>query len=169
MYKEELASMRPEYEVLEEYVNNNTKILHRHKTCGHEWAIRPHDILHGGYGCPACACSKGEDIIFNYLNQIDIEFEAQYKYDDLIGLGGGLLSYDFYLPTYNLLIEFQGKQHYEPIDWFGGFEKFEYQQEHDKRKRKYAKEHSIELMEIPYWDINKIENILESRLFNQSA
>ena len=168
-YKQELVKMRPEYEVLGEYVNTNTPILHKHILCGYEWNVRPHDILHGGYGCPVCACSKGEDVILNYLNTTNIDFKPQHKYDDLLGLGGGLLSYDFYLPSYNLLIEFQGKQHYEPIKWFGGEEKFKYQQEHDKRKREYAKLHNIELMEIPYWDFDNIKSILESRLSNQST
>ena len=45
------------------------------------------------------------------LKNNDIRFKPQYKYEGLFGLGGGLLSYDFYLPDYNLLIEYQGEYH----------------------------------------------------------
>ena len=78
----------------------------------------------------------------------------------------GLLSYDFYLPIYNLLIEFQGIQHEQPIEYFGGEEQFEIQQEHDKRKREYAKQNNINLLEIWYYDIDNIEEILTNTLNN---
>ena len=71
------------------------------------------------------------------------------------------MSYDFYLPEYNLLIEYQGQQHYEPVEHFGGEEKFRIQQERDKKKRKMAQEKNIELLEISYLDYDKIQNILE--------
>lgn len=84
----------------------------------------------------------------------------------MLGVNGKKLSYDFYLPQYNLLIEFQGKQHEQPIEYFGGEEKFKTQQEHDKRKREYAKLHNINLLEIWHYDINNIEKILTETLNN---
>lgn len=68
------------------------------------------------------------------------------------------------MPKYNLLIEYQGEQHEHPVKHFGGKEQFKRQQEHDKRKRDYAKEHNIELLEIWYWDFNNIEQILNKKL-----
>ena len=69
------------------------------------------------------------------------------------------------LPKYNLLIEFQGEQHERCMDIFHATENdFKKQQEHDKRKREYAEEHNIELLEIWYWDYDKIENILSQEL-----
>lgn len=167
-YKKELSDKFPEYEVIEDYVNKSTKILHRHKVCGYEWKITPGDILHG-YGCPNCSKSKGEFEISNYLNKIKEPYEMYHTYEGLYGVGGGLLNYDFYLPKRNILIEFQGLQHEKPIEWFGGEERFKIQQEHDRRKRNYAKDHNIELLEIWYYDFNNIEQILESRLLKQSA
>lgn len=76
----------------------------------------------------------------------------------------GKLSYDFYLKDYDLLIEIQGLQHYKPVELFGGEEQFKIQQEHDKRKREYAKSHNIELLEIWYWDKDNIEEILSKKL-----
>ena len=84
----------------------------------------------------------------------------------MLGVNGKKLSYDFYLPQYNLLIEFQGEQHEQPIEHFGGEEQFKIQQEHDRRKREYAKLHNINLLEIWYYDINNIKKILTETLNN---
>ena len=75
-----------------------------------------------------------------------------------------MLSYDFYLQQYNLLIEFQGKQHEQPIEYFGGEKTFKKQQEHDKRKREYAKQNNINLLEIWYYDFDNITEILNKEL-----
>lgn len=114
--------------------------------------------------CPYCYVIKGENKIECFLLENGIQFEHPKSYDDLRGVGGGKLSYDFYLPKYNLLIEYQGEQHERPVDIFGGIEQFKIQQEHDKRKREYAKNHQIELLEIWYCDFNNIEEIIKNKL-----
>lgn len=114
--------------------------------------------------CPYCNKIKGEDSISHYLLKNKIQFIPQKSYDDLRGLGGGKLSYDFYLPNFNLLIEYQGEQHEHPVDAFGGDEQFKVQQEHDKRKREYAYAHGIELLEIWYYDYLEIEKILNNKV-----
>lgn len=65
-----------------------------------------------------------------------------------------------------MLIEFQGKQHEQPIEHFGGEKQFKVQQEHDRRKREYAKLHKIKLLEIWHYDRNNIEKILTETLNN---
>lgn len=60
-------------------------------------------------------------------------------------------------------------QHEQPVEYFGGKEKFKIQQEHDRRKRDYAKEHNIELLEIWYWDFNNIEQILSEKIFSKAS
>lgn len=83
----------------------------------------------------------------------------------LLGLKGGNLSYDFYSPDYNLLIECQGKQHEQFCKGFHTTkEDFERQVEHDKRKKQYAKGNNIGLLEIWYYDIDNIEEILLEKL-----
>lgn len=114
--------------------------------------------------CPYCNLIKGEYKIMQYLIKNNITFDGHKTYDDLFGIKGGKLSYDFYLPEYNLLIEFQGEQHERPVDFFGGEEQFKIQLEHDKRKRNYAMSNDIGLLEIWYYDFNNIEDILNSRL-----
>jgi len=137
------------------------------------------------FRCPECQYSKGEESISNYfiskefikIDQYDfiklinedkyncLYYIPQKEFNKLKGLGNGLLSYDFYLPKYNLLIEYQGIQHEK---FTPGLHKtikdFEKQQEHDRRKREYAKLHNMNLLEIWYYDFDNIETILENEL-----
>ena len=153
-----------EYIVLGEYINRATPILMHHIKCKNTWMARPGNLLNGT-GCPYCASdSKLEVFVKNILEENKIKFIPQYKFSGLKGVGNKLLSYDFYLLDYNLLIECQGKQHEQPVDHFGGEDQFKIQQEHDRRKREYAKAHKIQLLEIWYWDINNIEKILKKTL-----
>ena len=152
-------------EILGTYVNSKTKIKCRCRVDKYEWETIPSVLLNHKCGCPKCNASKGEKRIAKYLKENNIKFKPQKKFNDLLGVGSKQLSYDFYLPKYNLLIEFQGEQHERYVDIFYATENdFKKQQEHDKRKRKYAEEHNIELLEIWYWDYDKIENILSQEL-----
>ena len=95
------------------------------------------------------------------------EIINQKTFKGLIGLGNGLLSYDFYLPKYNLLIEFQGKQHEQVCRGVHSTkEDFEKQVEHDKRKFNYAIENNIDIIYIYYWQYDEIEDILKYELNN---
>lgn len=158
-FKEELFLINPYIEVLGEYTNNATKILCRCKIDDSKWFPTPNDLL-TGRGCPMCNSSKGEKRIANYFKDNNIDFIPQKMFDNLVGVNGGSLSYDFYLPKYNLLIEYQGEYHDHSVPSQTDFE-FALQQEHDKRKREYAKENNIQLLEIWYWDFDNIEKILD--------
>ena len=81
-----------------------------------------------------------------------------------MGIKDGLLRFDFYLPNHNILIECQGEQHKIWKETFQTKKQFETQQEHDRRKKEYAKQHNIRLLEIWYYDIDNIENILMEEL-----
>lgn len=128
------------------YINAQTKITH---TCsrGHVYKQRPYSHLEG-YGCPICNESHGERYIMNYLDEHNIKYESQKRFHDL--KDKTYLSYDFYLPDYNTLIEYQGIQHYKEKEFFGGKKQFEKQQLHDKLKRKYAKNNGYKLLELKY-------------------
>jgi len=100
-----------------------------------------------GSGCPKCRVSKGEKEIENYLTSNKILFETQKKFDDL--MDKKQLSYDFFLPNENLLIEYNGEQHY--INTSFKNHNLKLQKHHDWLKRKYAEKHEINLLTIPYW------------------
>ena len=130
------------------------------------YLIRCTHFTSSGSRCPICKEKRGERKIREHLTKNNIEFIPQKTFSNLLGTGNKPLSYDFYIPSKNLLIEFQGIQHYEPRD-FGGKDmkkaekKFEMQQEHDKRKREYVQQNNIDLLEISYLEEDKIEEILD--------
>ena len=163
----ELKNANSKIKVITKYINDKTKIECRCLICGHKWKSRPSNLLNSNR-CPNCAKPKSEEKIERYLQFNDISYISQQKFDNLTGVGGKPLSYDFYLFDHNILIEFQGEQHYKPIDYFGGIDKFKIQQEHDKRKRRYAKEHNFDLLEICYYDVDNIEQILDKKLQNNN-
>lgn len=147
-----------------EYINSLKKIEIR---CpyGHEYKVTFHMFKNQSQRCPYCQVSKGEQRIMDYLNGNNINYIYEKKFDGLIGLGNGLLSYDFYLPQCNLLIEYQGGFHDGNIT--GNYKytfNFERQQEHDRRKKEYAEKNNINLLEIWYWDYDNVEEILSKEL-----
>lgn len=151
-YIEEVDKVDPNIEVIGKYIDDCTKILHRCKFDGYEWMVKPNNILHGK-GCPKCNLSKGEKNISAWLDEMHIAYEHQKTFNDC--KDRYVLPFDFYLLDYNIVIEYNGLQHYEPVEHFGGKEKFEIQQRHDKIKDNYCKENNIRLFIISYFeDIN---------------
>lgn len=129
------------------YVNTHTKMIFRCKLCDNTFNSEPNSVLRIS-GCPYCNQYKGEVLIANTLNLLGIPFESQKKFNDL--KDNRFLSYDFYIPEYNLLVEYNGEQHYKPITFFGGERAFKKQVAHDKLKVKYAEDNGYELLSIRY-------------------
>lgn len=107
--------------------------------------------------------SKGEFIISNYLEQFQYNYKSQYSFPDLKGIDNSkLLRFDFaILDNSNnviLLIEFQGSQHYMPVENWGGEKRFQIQQENDQKKEEYCDKHGIPLLIFTYKEINKMTN-----------
>lgn len=118
-----------------------------------------------GSGCPLCKSSRGENVILKILNDNNITFLRQKPFvNDNIFAQRKHFVVDFYIQESNVIIEYNGIQHYEPIGRFGGKESFIQQQERDMALRQYCKEHKIKLIEIPYWDYDNIETILNKEL-----
>jgi len=164
MYKER-------YTPLEEYINSKTKIKFRCNECNNVWLTSPHSIF-SNTGCPVCASSKGERAIREWLQSNDINFESEKRFSDC--RNEQPLPFDFYLSDHNILIEFDGEQHYKPCG-FGASSrsqmelKFAKTQHHDTIKNDYCLEKNIELVRIPYWDFEKIDDILTFHLKKVSS
>lgn len=129
------------------YINSKTKIkivCPRHNV----FEQLPYEHLRGK-GCPICGESKGEKEIRNILLNKKINFIPQHKFDDCKNVNK--LPFDFYLPDYNICIEYHGEQHYKPIKWFGGDTVFNKLVERDKIKSEYCKLNNIKLFIIPYF------------------
>ena len=157
----ELKEVNGDIEVLGEYVNNKTKIKCRCRVDGYIWEMTPNNLLNN-QGCPKCNESKGEKAVAKYLDSRNIKYESQYKFNDC--KSKTKLPFDFYIPSKNIVIEYDGRQHFELIDYFGGFNSFVEGKIRDTIKTIYCKENNIKLIRIAYWDFDNIEKILEKEL-----
>jgi len=135
-------------------------------SCGNIETISDTELKRNGkLTCSKCSSniSQGEKFIKNILEEHHVNYSQQYIFNDLIG-DEKALRFDFALLINKkpyVLIEFQGKQHYEPIEYFGGEEKFKKQQEYDQKKRDYCKKNHLTLIEIPYtMPPEQIKNLL---------
>lgn len=136
-----------EYSVLSEYQGMNEYITMKHNTCGHVWNTKPSDFR-AGHSCPKCASSKGEEYIRKWLNSQHIDNIEQKRFEDCRDKRA--LPFDFYLPEYNLIIEYDGRQHFEQVGAWGGEHGLEERQRHDAIKNQYCKDNNINLLRIPY-------------------
>lgn len=159
-YVEKLHNVNPNIIPLEDYKTSKTKIWHKCLIDGYEWMVEPSSTLQG-YGCPKCCESKGEKMVGQWLKNHDIQYISQKRFNDC--KDKYCLPFDFYLPEYNCCIEYDGKQHFEPIEWFGGQESLEYIKKHDAIKTQYCVKNNIRLLRIPYF--KNVEEELNNFLF----
>ncbi len=114
------------------------------------------------HGCPKCNSSIGENEIKKILKENNILFEEQKKFADC--KDRLQLPFDFFIPSKNLLIEYNGVQHYKPIEIFGGQKQLRLQRHHDWLKRKFARDNNFAFLTISYKD--DIENkLIENGVF----
>lgn len=105
--------------------------------------------------CPCHRITSFQWRTIKILKEYNINYIAEYSFSDLIGIGGlNKLRFDFAIldsdNNLKCLIECQGKQHYFPVEEFGGEESLKEQKQNDEAKREYAKNNNIPLIEIPY-------------------
>ena len=107
----------------------------------------------------SCGCIKsyGEMKIKQFLDKYNIPFIQEATFHSLKSERGVCLRFDFYLPNRDILIECQGKQHYEAVPFFGGDEAFQSSQNHDKMKRQWCQDNGKKLIEIPYFKKKDIQ------------
>ena len=107
--------------------------------------------------------SKGEKLISKILNDNNIEYINQYTFDDCRNIN--VLLFDFYLPEYNTCIEFDGRQHFEVVEAFGGEDALIKVKINDDIKTQYCLNNFIKLIRVKYNDvdsgINEIISIIK--------
>jgi hypothetical protein len=114
-----------------------------------------------GSGCPDCNNSKGENKVKELLLKHNISFVQQKTFKNLKDIS--LLKCDFYLPKYKCIIEFNGRQHYEIVQKFGGEKGYLENKRRDELKKNYCFENNILYIEIHYKEKN-IEHIILNAL-----
>lgn len=140
-----------EYTVLE-YKGMDHRSKFKHNLCNFIY-----DANSRNYSCPRCKGSKGQQKIRYILLNKNINFEEQKEFV----IRQHKLRVDFYLPDYDIILEYQGEQHFHPIDFFGGEETFKKQVLYDNYKRQFFKE---KMIEISYLDYNNIEQKINDLL-----
>ena len=118
--------------------------------------VTPHNFKNG-VRCKKCNEYRGERRVKEFLLSKGVFFEEQVRFDDCRYKKP--LPFDFYLPTMNTLIEFDGEQHDRPVERWGGAKAFKIQKKRDEIKNNYCKSKSITLIRIKYYD--DIETKLE--------
>lgn len=153
----------------EDYKNQTEKNLEILCPECHENIIltsRRNFLQHEGQVCDCCVLkgSRGERRIMQVLDNNNVNYEQGKWFDDCRDVNP--LPFDFYLPDYNTIIEFDGEQHFKDRGYKIGIfsDSLEYTQKHDKIKNDYCKQNGIELIRIPYWEYDNIEDILIKKL-----
>lgn len=134
----------------------------------HQWEANYNDIKRGN-GCPACQESKGENRIAQVLTSLNIPFVREKRFDNCRNKRS--LPFDFYfrIDKQVFLVEYQGGQHYKPVEYFGGKNGFDETRRRDKIKAKFAQENEFILICIPYTEHENIENILREAIAIKSS
>ena len=168
----ELYMVHPEIELREKYVNRNTPIKVYCKNHNYEYKIKPVDLLNRKSCCPKSFVTYKEAHIGNILESWGYKITRQKSFEDC--RDKKVLCFDFYLDDFNILIEYDGENHYKPVKfgtqlYSSAQEKHKYTIQHDEIKNNYCRKHNIPLLRIPYWAYDDIEYFLFDNLVKMGA
>ncbi|QXN70109.1 hypothetical protein INTERNEXUS_68 [Bacillus phage vB_BspM_Internexus] len=169
-FKEKLYELvGNEYSLTNEYTHAHKHVTLYHGKCEKTFKIKPNNFILG-YRCPHCSNgigrnSSGIQIITNYFNQNNIYFEIEKSFSDLVNpKTGRRLRFDFYFEDEDgtkILVEYDGKQHFKPSDFFGGEEGLEDIQFRDNLKNEYCKRKGYKLFRFNYTQLSNLEEYLK--------
>ena len=150
------STLSSEYTLLSEYKGLDEKVLVKH-SCGFVWSVVPRK-LYNYRGCPKCnkKRSQGERRITQYLDEKQLDYDIEHRFS---WQTNPLRRYDFFLPDYNLIIEYNGEQHYKETHFFET--DLTTQEQIDIEKYNDAVRNGLNYLVIPYTTYNNIENILD--------
>jgi len=145
------------------YINNKTSVEIICPKHG-KFFQTPSRHFNNGQGCPKCHVSKGELQIIKYFEENNIEYESQKRFDACRNTR--TLPFDFYIPSINTCIEYDGEQHFKSIDFFGGVKNLKQIQKNDCIKNSFCKTNGIELLRIAFNEdcLKKIKNFYSKKI-----
>lgn len=146
------------------YKNITTKVRLRCSKHG-KFEVNPFLHLNNGLCCKNCDENNFNKKMIKFLNKHGFNFERQKKFSDCKNVFE--LPFDFYIPSKRTLIEFDGEQHFRPVEHFGGLKSYEQLKINDKIKNDYCEDNYINLIRIRYDQIDRIEEILKSNLIEK--
>lgn len=164
---QELSKLKLDIVPIGSYINSNTPIefVCNH---GHHFLRAPGNVFSRKIDlCPICSYSVGEKMVCNFLDKYNVRYNYQYSFPDC--KYRYKLPFDFYIKSANMCIEFDGIQHFQPVDFAGKGLKwannnFKMIQIKDNIKNEYCKKQHINLVRIPYWEQESIDEILLKEL-----
>jgi very-short-patch-repair endonuclease len=144
------------------YIRSADKLTIGCKVHG-DFQMLPGNHITSKQGCPRCKASKGELEVLAFLEREGLEFQTQAKFAGCRNpKTNRKLRLDFYIPSLNLAIEFDGKQHREACDRFGGSEELLQIQYRDSVKTKFCEKAGIHLLRIQ--DVSEVDSCLRAKL-----
>lgn len=154
-------AIKAKFIIIDKYKNRNTRMLVECKHChiqSYKWGITLIDAEN--ISCRCESRTKGEDLVFRALQNIGItDFIEQHRFK---GESDRTYILDFYIPSHRLVIEYNGPQHYRPIDYFGGEEKFKRQVIRDNYIQQYCTNNNLTL--LIFKDNDTLESITHTLL-----
>ena len=155
-------------DIIGEYTNRNTPVECRCNIHNIVFMANPRTLLYNkGTGCPQCRQSLGEKKMQDVLLKMGYHINPQHTFPDCKYIN--LLRFDGYDKKYNVAFEYQGQQHYYPVDFSGkndgsAEKEFKLNVIRDNIKREYCQKNNIKLIEIPYWEYDNMESFLRKEL-----
>lgn len=119
-------------------------------SCGNQVVLTENEIY--SQNCAkACSQWRGEICAMDLFNELNVRYIAQQKFEDFD------FTFDFYLPDLNIVIECDGAQHFrtQNNDWTTPF-KMQEMRRREEEKQQYCKKHNITMLQIPFWDYDKL-------------
>lgn len=162
--KERLENMNTGYEYdWESYKGYYVKM--KIKCPKHGWFEQQPSNHLFGQRCPSCLRSMGEENISKFLDSLKIEYTKQHRFKDCTNPKTGYqLIFDFYIPSINTCIEYDGELHFKSVGYFGGEKTFKENQFKDKIKDEYCLNNNISLIRISFLQFKGIESILNKKI-----
>lgn len=162
-----------EYIVIGEYKKNSVHIQMKHN-CGHEYPVTPKNFLKGRR-CPECSnrernTSRDVKKLEQILKDFGFEYEREIAFDECKFINQ--IRFDFYIESLNLIIEYDGQQHFKPWNGCGGddgMEGFLNSRKRDAYKNSWCEEHLISLLRIDHTNSKNLKTIVEEFLINNSS
>ena len=124
--------------------------------CGNVSIVNGSNLRSGRTQSCGCLASKGELKINKILNANKIKYESQKTFNNCRFNSNRMARFDFYISEFNYLIEYDGKQHFEPFGYDKDLNKFITTQEHDQFKNQWCKDNNIPLIRIPYTKLDTL-------------
>lgn len=164
--QEKLSKLFPSLHIIGEYTNTFLPVEIYCDIHKYNFMCAINNYLYKGKVscCPKDISYQGEKSICEFLDKNGYRYSTQKSFDNLLGIHNGKLSYDFYLDDHNTYIEFNGEQHYHPIEHFGGEKRYKKQVIHDNLKKDYCIKNNINLIIVPYWEKGNIDCFLRNEL-----